>query len=440
MNTCQCVSIWTGSYCQTPGRILWPFDYSLQDLYNNFIAVGVNGPTYSSPGITGYGPCLYLTGASSQAAVVTTPPFLNMAYTSFSLLAWVYATTLHNTATGSPSSDSAIFGQCEQTVTDECLHITVRNQVIYLGFFGDDTAGNQALNTNTWYHMGYIYDYPSLTQYVYVNGVLQVSASPKGPYKGTSGNLTIGTNMIYYPNNFWNGCIDQVAYFGQSMTASQVLNYATLTVSYSFEGNLLDGGSLFINGTGTSISYSSLGAVNESVALFGNPSYIQATGLVLLGTVGQAYSLAIWVKPSTVAGGTIIHVSAGTNGASGWCIPVLGFTSAGYVGVQSWNGGPVSITGPAINVNSWTHLATTYGSSNGIRLWINGTQYGAASGSYSFAAASTPVTVTLGSSLSGLGVCSTGVITMGQYSGYLDEFRLYSRELSSSDVLSLATA
>ncbi|CAM4922244.1 unnamed protein product, partial [Rotaria socialis] len=183
MNTCQCVTnVWTGPYCQTPMRILWAFDNNLDDLYNNFPGVGSNGPTYSSPGITGYGTCLYLTAASSQSVTVLTPPFLNMALTSFSLLAWVKATSLHNTATG-PYSDNAIFGQCQQTVQDECLHIIVRNQYIYLGFFADDISGVTLLSANTWYHMGYVYDYSTTTQYVYVNGVLDVSGSPKGPYQ-----------------------------------------------------------------------------------------------------------------------------------------------------------------------------------------------------------------------------------------------------------------
>lgn len=60
--------------------------------------------------------------------------------------------------------------------------------------------------------MAYVYDYSTLTQYVYVNGILDVSASPKGPYKGTQGNLTIGTNGVNAGNNYWNGCLDQVTY------------------------------------------------------------------------------------------------------------------------------------------------------------------------------------------------------------------------------------
>jgi hypothetical protein len=133
-------------------RIFWTFDNHLLDLYNNFPGVGVNGPTFSATGITGYGQCLYLNAASSQSVVIYSPPFLNMAYTSFILLAWVKATTFHNTASG-PYSDNAIFGQFEQNIQDHSLHIIVRNQYIYLGFYGDDISGTIFLQPGNWYHV-----------------------------------------------------------------------------------------------------------------------------------------------------------------------------------------------------------------------------------------------------------------------------------------------
>jgi hypothetical protein len=66
--------------------------------------------------------------------------------------------------------------------------------------------------------MAYVYDYSNFTQYVYINGVLDVSGSPKGPYQGTTGNLTIGTNGVLAGYNYWNGCLDQVAYFARAKT------------------------------------------------------------------------------------------------------------------------------------------------------------------------------------------------------------------------------
>ena len=120
-------------------RIFWGLDGTLQDLYNNFNGVGNNTPTYVSPGYNGAGSCLWLTRSSSQAVIINTPPFLNMAYTSFTLEVWMYAQTLCN----STCSDNAIFGQFDNNTLDHSLHIIVRNQRIYFGLFNDDLTGNQ---------------------------------------------------------------------------------------------------------------------------------------------------------------------------------------------------------------------------------------------------------------------------------------------------------
>ena len=171
-----------------------------------------------------------------------------------------------------------------------------------------------------------------------------------------------------------------------------------------------------------------------------NPSHVQASGLVYLGTDGHPFSFAIWVQPATINGGTIIHVSSGS-GSTPWSMPVLGFTSTGNVGVQgcSTTSNGMSLTGPVLSPGVWTHLAVTYDPSSQLRLWVNGTQYVASMSSFTSSTIDAPVTVTLGASPSSVGVCSSGVITTGQYSGCMDEFRLFSRELSAVDVLSLAT-
>lgn len=64
--------------------------------------------------------------------------------------------------------------------------------------------------------MAYVYDYSTRTQFVYVNGALDKSNTNKGPYKGTVGDLTIGTNGVCTPHNNWDGCIDQISYFSRA--------------------------------------------------------------------------------------------------------------------------------------------------------------------------------------------------------------------------------
>lgn len=64
--------------------------------------------------------------------------------------------------------------------------------------------------------MAYVYDYPNRTQLVYVNGILDKSNSVRGPYEGTRGDLTIGSNEVRAPFNTWDGCLDQITYFARA--------------------------------------------------------------------------------------------------------------------------------------------------------------------------------------------------------------------------------
>ena len=219
--------------------------------------------------------------------------------------------------------------------------------------------------------------------------------------------------------------------------AEEILREATLTVEYTFDNNtLLDSGPLGINGSGSNYSYINSCRVNQCLALLNNVSYIQAEGLVLLGTIGQSYSFSIWIKP-IIIGGTIIHVSQSKTGSGTWCIGMLGFNNSGGILAHSWVGNLIVVPGPIIAANVWTHVAITYSAPNGLRLWINGTQYGSGSVPFNYDAANAPVVATIGSSLSGSN-CVTISIINGQYYGYIDEFKLYSRELSSTDIYNLA--
>jgi hypothetical protein len=255
--------------------------------------------------------------------------------------------------------------------------------------------------------------------------------------------LTIGTDGVNVPNNFFDGCLDSIAYFGRAKDGTEVLNDATLVVYLPFDRNtLLDSGPLQINGTGSNYSYTSSGRVNGALTFSGSSSYVQVTGLRRIGTVDFPYTVAIWINPTSHAGGTIMHLSnqisgAGSNNAS--CIPIMGFTSSGQISINSWNNSNVPITGSVVSLDIWTHVAATYSSTNGERLYVNGALIGS-SGAYTFAATGVPMTITLGSSLAGTGYCVTGSIQMGQYYGSCDEFYVYARELAAWEVQALANS
>lgn len=95
----------------------------------------------------------------------------------------------------------------------------------------------------------------------------------------------------------------------------------------------------------------------------------------------------------------------------------------------------VSVSGPVLPVGIWTYAASTYSTSNGIRLYISDTLVGSANAS-AHSASGIPMTITLGNALNGSN-CTRATQPI-PYRGFVDEFRLYSRELSAADLCILA--
>ncbi|CAF4854034.1 unnamed protein product [Rotaria sp. Silwood1] len=229
----------------------------------------------------------------------------------------------------------------------------VRQNRTYFAFYGNDCWGSTIVLTNRWYHFAFVYDYAALTQYIYLNGILECTHSSSSPFQATSGAITIG-------------------------------------------------------------------AINNT------------------GVVGQAYSISLWVNKalSTSGGGTLLHVSANSNGTS-WCIPMLGLTSSNEIIAQSWNSFMMTVQGPVLQLGVWTHIVTSYSINNSVRLWINGTLIGSST-TFTYAASSSPDWITVGTTFPAAMSCASGSISTGQFYGMIDELRVYSRELTSSDVYALA--
>ncbi len=89
------------------------------------------------------------------------------------------------------------------------------------------------------------------------------------------------------------------------------LQCSTLVCDYSFDSNAhtdsdqlaqtaSDVGLLIASGTER---------VNDAISFAWASSYFVAGGLIRLGTIGQSYSISIWIQLISVNGDTIIHVS-----------------------------------------------------------------------------------------------------------------------------------
>ena len=252
--------------------------------------------------------------------------------------------------------------------------------------------------------------------------------------------MLIGATDWGAVGNFFDGCLDSIEYVDRAKAASEILNEATLVTYLPFDdGQLLDRGPLLINGTGMNFLFTPSGRVGSALQLLSNWSYVQVSGLRRLGTSGWPYTMSIWINPSNLTGGTILHQSFFHNGGAPWCFSIMTLTASGQIVFNSWNNSLISLIGPSAVLHQWTHVAATYSSINGLRLYIDGFQYGSSSPLFTYTTPVSPITITLGSSLLGAGWCTgTHSAQLSQYRGLLDEFRVYARELTPREIWALA--
>ena len=257
--------------------------------------------------------------------------------------------------------------------------------------------------------------------------------------------ITLGTQTIGGPGfaamNFFDGYIDQLTIlFDRAKSAEEILADATLVAHYSMDClsySALDSGPNRIDGTSVGLSAGQGGRVGQSLLFNSNSGYFQITGLVLLGESYRPFSFALWLRP-IAQGGTILHVSESNNG-TGWCSQFMGLSSSGQIIARvPGKTGTVEIIGPILTLDQWVHIVITYSRSNGLSLFINGQIY-KQSEPFIYAARDNliPMFVTLGQPLNGNN-CNPGSIQSGFYRGEIDEFYIYSRKLSYTDITALA--
>ncbi|CAF4420464.1 unnamed protein product [Rotaria socialis] len=410
----------------------WSFDSNALELYNT----GLNGilsgsPTYTTS-FAGYGNAISLTQSSNQYVYIM-PTVLPLNSRSFTIEAWIYPIGF------SSSSDYGIFGQCQTLSNDSCLYFLVRTNKLLCGFYNDDIPGSTTFNMSTWYHVACTYDATTMAQQVWFDGYLDGSRSAN-PYQGLWGNTTIGATFQSGSASPFNGYIDNVRFQASAKNSSEILNDATLHAYYSFDGgSLIDNGPNGINGTAYGNLSSTTGRINEAVQ-FSSGAYMSYSynPYYFLGITGHAFTMALWAKPTkNNTAETLIFVGSHL---TAWCIYFLAMRSTGQITANCWNGAGVTTNGPIVPMNMWTHIGYTYSITNGLRLYINGSRYSQTS-AFTFVASGVPMSIVLGGNrvvqkYNRGSACSPGY--GGAFTGVIDEFYVYRRELTAVEILALA--
>ncbi|CAF4092607.1 unnamed protein product, partial [Adineta steineri] len=260
-------------------------------------------------------------------------------------------------------------------------------------------------------------------QVIYVNGNLDNSRGTSNGFNGTSGTFYIGNNYdltsnpSYGTNNF-QGYIDQLTISNGVRSTCEVLNVATMACRLSFDDStnfLADSGpnSVSINAYNY-ISVSGLKGTQAISFTTSSSSYLQATGFRFLSYNNAPFSISLWIQPILLQG-TIVGSSLGydplTFASNGSLIARVATVSVSYNILLELT--PI-----------WSHIVLTWSSSGGLNLYINNILVKSA----------------LPSTSTGSGASTNNLILGGgSFSGTIDEWRLYSRELPSSDICAIFT-
>ncbi|CAF1311922.1 unnamed protein product [Rotaria sordida] len=415
------------------GLAFWPFDGSYIDIVSGYNGIpSPNPPTF----VTGYLGEAASFDASTEQSMYTS--FISLNNVSFTVEAWIKPTGYPN------PRDHSIVGLCPSKITSRCLHINIRNRKLYFGFYYDDLQGVTTILLNEWIHVVFTFDLTTKIQTIYLNGFPNAQRIAANSLQVDSGNFTIGVNEgVDFPYSYFQGYIDQLSISRRTKSSCEILEIATLSGHFKFDtpSPFIDLGPNSVATTSSSTSIIT-GHKNQAISFSGSStSYFQTWGFTSFGISNKEFSLAFWIQPQILSG-TIVHLSTSSLGTGSQCFSLLGFDSNGAIIAQvlTDNNNVVTATGPILPVSSlWIAVVQTWSSTNGLRLYVNNTLVSSVEASTFLGSETTPNYLTLGNCLNGCdGTCSSGSIgTPGPFTGAIDDWRIYNRELTSDDVCAL---
>jgi len=294
-------------------------------------------------------------------------------------------------------------------------------------------------SANVWYHIVVARD--NNGSEIFVNGVsVATDSSSMGTTSSSSYNKTaIGSNPNY-TSEYFDGTIDQVRVFSKKLSSDDISalynsgngetacvytatttdnNYPTTNLAYYKLDNSAEDEKGSYDGTETNIEYR-FGRFGQAAVFNGSSSILLPNSLdSALGNNNFSYSF--WIN-GPMSSTDQIWLSLAQN----YFIYIGYFSNQIYISLYN----DVFSTSVTISANTWTHIALVKSSSDGIEIYKDGVS---------------AYTSTTAAAKANLGTAGNGQVNViGRYSGSgydfegsIDQVRIFSTELSSSQVTQL---
>lgn len=119
--------------------------------------------------------------------------------------------------------------------TNNGLHLGIRGQAIYFGFYGNDWALENAMPINSWAHISWVYDHTQAQKLIYLNGVLRTNTGLTGGvrYSGTGGNTEL-MRYVWGTDQRLLGWLGRVQIYNRVLAAPEISQiYSSLAGRYA---------------------------------------------------------------------------------------------------------------------------------------------------------------------------------------------------------------
>ncbi|MGH1404827.1 MAG: LamG domain-containing protein [Alphaproteobacteria bacterium] len=330
--------------------------------------------------------------------------------------------------------------------------------------FMDDSGGNERLTTrlrtsgnsaahrfissynlplDEWHHVAVTYNETTALISMYVDGVFHSSQTHPdgGPIDAgnTGRNIAIGNSGA--GGRFWDGMLDDIRVYERPLSASEISKLYNQVASCSAPTSGLVGhwpldetsGASITDTTGTNTGTwtdgvnndvteeTTAGQMGTALVFDGVNDFIDAGTNSSLDTSDNTHSVAFWMKKNTPSSTGDI-VSKGIGSVGGYTSGV-GIHPCGTNSFKATKFGVVDICfGSVPSDTNWHHIVTVW-NTDGVRVYVDGTQNAFDSNTSNFTSSGNPLTI------------GTGV--NGNFDGTIDDVRVYDRALSVAEVTEL---
>ena len=113
------------------------------------------------------------------------------------------------------------------------LHLVIRDQKPFMGFFNNDLQGNTTIEAGRWYNIIWRFNKSNGEQAIYVDGKLDAVSTGRPPYMG-SDSLYVGYNQSVQSN--FVGMLDNVCIWSRVLSEKEILGISNQIIDISVTG------------------------------------------------------------------------------------------------------------------------------------------------------------------------------------------------------------